>query len=90
LNEHEKQILDDFARHQGWPILNRLHIEQRESKLEGIAHKLFTAEPTDTIDQLEIVYWRGFFRGQRYLLNNPKLEAKKLASERTFQGDDAA
>jgi hypothetical protein len=91
LTDHEKQLIADFARHPSWEILNRLHLEQRSSKLAELTRTLFAAKPAEQIDQLEFAYWRGYFRGQRYLLNIPKLGAKHLPAEPAFdEGDDDA
>ena len=76
MNNHEKDMLAQFGGHPGWEIANRNDIEARDNYMQQLAKKLFAAAPTDEIDQLELAYQRGRWRGRRELLNEIRLASK--------------
>ena len=86
MSDHEDQILDEWARHPGWEILNKREIAARDERFLALAKKLASAPPGQSItpeDAHEAVFYKGWYRGRRDLINNPRLKAL-----RTNLGDD--
>lgn len=86
MTDHDEQILDEWARHPGWEILNRREKDARDERFLGIAKKLASSPPGQAItaeEQHEAIFYKGWFRGRRDLINNPRLKTL-----RPSQGDD--
>jgi hypothetical protein len=84
--EYERDTLAQWGSHPGWEITNARDIEARERFMGNLAKTLFTAKPDAVIDQQEIAFQRGRWRGRRELMNEIRLAAGKPLPK---EGDDA-
>ena len=73
MTPHEKQILADWASHPGWEVWNRHELERRDEYMGQLARKLFSLPADSVVDQQDLAFQRGRWRGRREQLNEIRL-----------------
>lgn len=81
MTDHEKDTLAQWATHPGWELWNQIDIDARDKYMGDLAKKLFALPPDAEIDQMDLAYQRGRWRGRRELLNQIRLAGKPQPKE---------
>jgi len=80
-----REALAHLGQHPAWGQLRQLANERQDAETKRLAAAILRG---DEFSQEDIAFTRGFFRGMRYLLDNPSLEAKKLRAELGVEESD--
>jgi hypothetical protein len=76
MNDHDKDTLAQFANHPGWTLWNDLDKAARDKYMTDLANKLFSLPANEPLDQQELAFQRGRWRGRRELLNEIRLKGR--------------
>lgn len=71
------QLLAELGSHPGWPILHDRAKRQMDLFFMQLAREFASANKRPDYETLQ--WKRGFFAGMKFLLDNPTVEAKRLA-----------
>lgn len=69
------EVISHLSGHPAWEELRKLAAEKREQTFDRVAKDLIRGEP---IVDTDVAFTRGFFKGMKFLLDNPTLEDAKL------------
>lgn len=76
MNDHEKDTLAQWANHPGWELWNQIDRAARDKHMVDLANKLFALPADAEIDQMDLAFQRGRWRGRRELLNEIRLKGR--------------
>lgn len=68
-------MIAHLAQHPAWPEFRVLAKEKRDKAFARLANDLMRGVPINDVD---VAFTRGFFRGMDFLLKSPELEDQKL------------
>jgi len=78
--------LTGLSKHPSWPDFEAEIALKEERIQKAVLARTLGAAPADPVNDLDIVYWRGFIQGMRYLLAVPTGAENKLEQFLRSQG----
>lgn len=78
MDDHQRQLIADLHRHQGFALLREWVTEQRDGYFKNLAAELYAGKPLADAD---LDYKRGYFKGMFRLLNEANFTAKQIQAD---------